>query len=263
MSLQQHFETLSVMQLKQIIREHNLHTRIMLTQKKEGLIKGLLDHFSGMLPNGDLQSKIYTIKTNQQNQPQNEPQNEPQITKTKITEQQIDPAVAVLNQMMKPKTKHSFLVNNDTKAPNITYIPAAMKEKEKEKARADELMLTESKVREILPDPLTLDQEARRTAEDEARARSSVVQQLRNLNGDLDSFKAQLDEEQSQKSEIQKLLAKANSEAQLWKSKYESEGLGRTEELEEAKKKLLTKLVEAEEQVEQALIKCSSLECRV
>ena len=176
MSLQQHFETLSVMQLKQIIREHNLHTRIMLTQKKEGLIKGLLDHFSGMLPNGDLQSKIYTIKTNQQNQPQNEPQersssarfkeqsslNEPQIIKTKITEQQIDPAVAVLNQMMKPKTKHSFLVNNDTKAPNITYIPAAMKEKEK--ARADELMLTESKVREILPDPLTLDQEARRTA---------------------------------------------------------------------------------------------------
>ena len=159
MSLQQHFEILSVMQLKQIIREHNLHTRIMLTQKKEGLIKGLLDHFSGMLPNGDLQSKIYTINTNQQNQP-----NQPQITKTKITEQQIDPAVAVLNQMLKPKTKHSFLVNNDTKAPVVTVFPATMKEKEKEKARADELMLTESKLREILPDPLTLDQEAKRTA---------------------------------------------------------------------------------------------------
>ena len=49
-------------------------------------------------------------------------------------------------------------------------------------------------------------------------------------------------------------------DAMLWKSKYESDSLLRAEELEEAKRKLAMKLNEAEEQVEQALIKCSSLE---
>ena len=55
-------------------------------------------------------------------------------------------------------------------------------------------------------------------------------------------------------------MAKSNSELQLWRSKYETEGLARAEELEEAKRKLAAKLAEAEEQVEQALAKCNSLE---
>ena len=55
-------------------------------------------------------------------------------------------------------------------------------------------------------------------------------------------------------------LAKLNGEVGQWKTKYESDAVQRTEELEDAKKKLSGRLNEAEESVEAALAKCSSLE---
>ena len=55
-------------------------------------------------------------------------------------------------------------------------------------------------------------------------------------------------------------MTKLNAEVQQWRARYESEGLARSEELEEAKRKLAAKLSEAEEQVEAALTKCNSLE---
>ena len=47
-----------------------------------------------------------------------------------------------------------------------------------------------------------------------------------------------------------KALSKAQSEIQLWKSKYETEGLGRIDELEGSKQKLSARLAEAEETIE-------------
>merc|ERR1711872_1000336 len=67
-------------------------------------------------------------------------------------------------------------------------------------------------------------------------------------------------EEVESKGELHRALSKATTEAQMWRTKYEQEGIARAEELEEAKRKLTAKLAEAEEQVEQALGKCSSLE---
>ena len=55
-------------------------------------------------------------------------------------------------------------------------------------------------------------------------------------------------------------MSKANNEVNQWKGKYETDAIQRTEELEEAKKKLSGRLSEAEEGVEAALAKCSSLE---
>lgn len=55
-------------------------------------------------------------------------------------------------------------------------------------------------------------------------------------------------------------MIKLSAEVHQWRSRYESEGLARGEELEEAKRKLAAKLTEAEEQVEAALNKCNSLE---
>jgi len=49
-------------------------------------------------------------------------------------------------------------------------------------------------------------------------------------------------------------------EAQQWRHKYESEGVARAEELEEAKRRLSGKLAEAEEQLEQAVARCGSAE---
>ena len=60
-------------------------------------------------------------------------------------------------------------------------------------------------------------EEARRVGEDEARARASLQQQLRNLSGDFGSLKTQFDDEQATKVELQRLLSKAHVEAQQWR----------------------------------------------
>merc|ERR1712203_182937 len=55
------------------------------------------------------------------------------------------------------------------------------------------------------------------------------------------------DAENQKKSDALKGLSKATAEAQLWRSKYETEGLGHVEELEAGRQKLSARLNEAEE----------------
>lgn len=89
---------------------------------------------------------------------------------------------------------------------------------------------------------------------------------MRNASADLAALKVELEDENARKNELQKLLTNANVEAQQWRAKYETEGVARAEELEEAKRRLSAKLHDAEEQMEAALAKCSSLEkskCRL
>lgn len=115
-------------------------------------------------------------------------------------------------------------------------------------------------------------------AVDAVSALPLVASQIRNLTADLDQAREQLEEELEGKVDLQRQVTKLNAEVQQWRSRYESEGLidsstshrcsfncillgmARTEELEEAKRKLASKLAEAEEQVEAALTKCNALE---
>ena len=55
-------------------------------------------------------------------------------------------------------------------------------------------------------------------------------------------------------------MSKANSEVAQWRSKYETDAIQRTEELEESKKKLAQRLQDAEESIEAVNSKCASLE---
>ncbi|XP_077527331.1 myosin heavy chain isoform X24 [Haemaphysalis longicornis] len=103
-------------------------------------------------------------------------------------------------------------------------------------------------------------EEAKRQADEEARERAALLGKYRNLEHDLDNLRESVEEEQEAKADFQRQLSKANAEAQLWRSKYESEGLARLEELEEAKRKLHAKLQEAEEAMEQLNAKCGGLE---
>ena len=57
------------------------------------------------------------------------------------------------------------------------------------------------------------------------------------------------EEEQEAKAELQRSLSKANAEVASWRTKYETDAIQRTEELEDAKKKLAQKLQEMEEAV--------------
>merc|ERR1712008_636691 len=55
-------------------------------------------------------------------------------------------------------------------------------------------------------------------------------------------------------------LSKSNAEIQLWKSKFETEGMGRIDELEGGKQKLSAALSQAEETIETLNQKVSSTE---
>ena len=69
-----------------------------------------------------------------------------------------------------------------------------------------------------------------------------------------------IEEESEKKSDALKALSKAQAELQLWRSKYETEGLGRVDELEGSKQKITARLAEAEETVEGLNQKISSTE---
>ena len=66
----------------------------------------------------------------------------------------------------------------------------------------------------------------------------------------MESLKERIEEESEKKSDGLKALSKAQAEIQLWKSKFETEGLGRIEELESGKQKISARLLESEETIE-------------
>ncbi|XP_064621492.1 myosin heavy chain, striated muscle-like isoform X3 [Lineus longissimus] len=103
-------------------------------------------------------------------------------------------------------------------------------------------------------------EEAKRTADEESRAKAKLSGEVRNMNADLDGLRDQLEEEQEGKSDLQRQLAKSHAEIQQWRAKFEGEGVNRSEELEEAKRRLQQKLQEAESTVEGAQAKCANLE---
>lgn len=67
------------------------------------------------------------------------------------------------------------------------------------------------------------------------QARQKLASDARNLQSELDALREQLEEEQEGRAELQRQLSKANTEAQSWRSKYESEGTAKAEDLEESK----------------------------
>ena len=67
-------------------------------------------------------------------------------------------------------------------------------------------------------------------------------------------------EESEKNNDALKALSKAQSEIQLWKSKYEVEALGRIDELEGGKQKLVSRVSEAEEVIENLNSKIASSE---
>ena len=85
-------------------------------------------------------------------------------------------------------------------------------------------------------------------------------QQLKKLSFDLEASKQQIEESDHLKFDLQKQLNRSNIELKQLRSKWESEGLVRSEEADGVKKKLCLKLNEADERFEQVLAKCNSLE---
>nr|XP_061779858.1 myosin-7-like [Nerophis lumbriciformis] len=103
-------------------------------------------------------------------------------------------------------------------------------------------------------------EDLKKQLEEEAKAKNALAHALQSSRHDCDLLREQYDEEQEAKAEMQRALSKANAEVAQWRTKYETDAIQRTEELEEAKKKLVARLQEVEETMEASNAKCSSLE---
>ncbi|XP_037837694.1 myosin-7 isoform X1 [Kryptolebias marmoratus] len=103
-------------------------------------------------------------------------------------------------------------------------------------------------------------EDLKRQLEEEIKAKNALAHAVQSARHDCDLLREQYEEEQEAKGELQRGMSKANSEVAQWRTKYETDAIQRTEELEEAKKKLAQRLQEAEEAVEAVNAKCSSLE---
>ncbi len=67
------------------------------------------------------------------------------------------------------------------------------------------------------------------------RLRNALAHAGQSARHDCDLLREQFEEEQEAKAELQRGMSKANSEVAQWRTKYETDAVQRTEELEESK----------------------------
>merc|ERR1712051_318495 len=102
--------------------------------------------------------------------------------------------------------------------------------------------------------------DSKRLADAETRERINLLGKMRNLEHELEVMKEHLDEECEAKHEIARQLSKAFADIQLWKTRYETEGLARIEEIERDKSKVGARLSEGEDTISSLQEKISILE---
>ncbi|KAI7791208.1 Myosin heavy chain [Triplophysa rosa] len=103
-------------------------------------------------------------------------------------------------------------------------------------------------------------EDLKRHIEEEVKAKNALAHAVQSVRHDCDLLREQFEEEQEAKAELQRRMSKANFEVAQWRTKYETDAIQCTEELEESKKKLAQRLQEAEESIEAVSSKCASLE---
>merc|ERR1711887_408517 len=90
--------------------------------------------------------------------------------------------------------------------------------------------------------------------------RAALLTKYKALSTELENVKEKIENEHMRKSDALKALSKAQSEVQLWKSRFETEGMGKIEELESARNKLQGRIVEAEERIDALNLKIANTE---
>merc|ERR1719297_449141 len=94
----------------------------------------------------------------------------------------------------------------------------------------------------------------------EAKDKASLLSKFKSMSTELANLREKLENENIRKSDALKALSKAAAEIQLWRSRFETEGMGRIEELEAGRSKLQSRIVEAEETVDSLQTKIANVE---
>merc|ERR1711970_1525803 len=103
-------------------------------------------------------------------------------------------------------------------------------------------------------------EDSKRLADAETRERINLLGKMRNMQHELNVMEEHLDEEYEAKQEVERQLSKAFSDIQLWKTRYETEGVARAEEIERDKSKVVGRLAEAEDTIQSLQEKLATLE---
>lgn len=70
------------------------------------------------------------------------------------------------------------------------------------------------------------------------QSKNALAHAMQSSGHDCDLLREQYDEEQEGKSELQRTLSKANAEVAQWRTKYETDAIQKTEELEETSERV-------------------------
>merc|ERR1712121_119886 len=103
-------------------------------------------------------------------------------------------------------------------------------------------------------------EDVKKLAYDDNKDRATLLGKYKNLEHDLDGLREQYNEDYDAKWELERNLQRAQADANMYRMKYESEGIARSEELEAARLKISARIEEAEQQIEQLNFKNVSLE---
>jgi len=112
--------------------------------------------------------------------------------------------------------------------------------------KLEELLNNQSMMQKIKINLSSQLDDTKRMCEDEAKERQSLLGKYRTVEHEFDGVKEHFEDELQQKEEASRQLQKYVSDANLWRSKYENEAVGRIEELEMTKIKLQARLAESE-----------------
>merc|ERR1719430_2808010 len=102
--------------------------------------------------------------------------------------------------------------------------------------------------------------EQKMIADNEARERASLLDKFRNLEHIADGLRENYEEEVVTKDNLARTLSKALGDSDMWRQKYEIEGMAKAEELEMANLKLQARLSEGQAMTETLQLKLAQLE---
>ena len=102
--------------------------------------------------------------------------------------------------------------------------------------------------------------DAKHNADAESRERQLLLGKFKNVEHELDGLKEAYEEELAGRENINRQTSKAEGEAAMWRSKYETDAVSKAEDLEMSKMKLMARLTEAEATIDNLNAKLLQME---